>query len=249
MTATRASTRVSVLAACLVLWSTLLVQSALAQDEHAKGGATASSIHFELPAQPLADALAAFGHMTDLSVLSGSNLIAGRTSAPLSGDYAPREALLRLLAGTGLQVKFTGSDWAVIVPSAPASLPQPPVAASTDSGDPPIAGAVVRGNDYRSYAAMVQGRLADVLCRTPQTRPGSYRLAVQLRIDDTGTVIASQLLDSTGLSSRDAAIEREIRGMVLDSAPPAALKQPVTILLRPLSDGMVSICPPTGEQG
>jgi hypothetical protein len=249
MTATRASTRVSALAACLVFLSALLVQSALAQDEHGAPDAAAASLHFELPAQPLADALATFGHVTDLSVLSGSNLIAGRTSAPLSGDYVPREALLRLLAGTGLEAKFTGSDWAVIVPSTPVSSPQPPVAASPGGADPPIAGAVVGGDDYRSYAAMIQARLAEVLCRTPQTRPGAYRLAVQLRIDDTGTVVASRLLDSTGLSSRDAAIEHEIHGMVLDSAPPAALKQPVTILLRPLGDGMVGICPPTGDEG
>jgi hypothetical protein len=189
--------------------------------------------------------------MTDLSVLSGSNLIAGRMSAPLSGDYAPREALLRLLEGTGLQAKFTGADWAVIVAStdAPSPQPQPPVVAAGASTDPPIAGAFAGGDDYRPYAAMIQQRLAEVLCATPQTRPGSYRLAVQLRIDDTGTVIASQLLDSTGLASRDAAIEREIRGMVLDSAPPASLRQPVTILLRPLADGMAGICPPTGVQG
>jgi hypothetical protein len=137
----------------------------------------------------------------------------------------------------------------VIVPGAPVSSPPPAVAASTDSADPPIAGAVVGGDDYRSYAAMIQARLAEVLCRTPLTRPGAYRLAVQLRIDETGTVVASRLLDSTGLSSRDAAIEDEIRGMVLDSAPPAALKQPVTILLRPLGAGMIGICSSSDGEG
>lgn len=215
-----------------------MVQGALAQNVSSNNGASASAVHFELPAEPLADAIAAYGRMTGLSVLVGTKLLEGRVSAAVSGDYSPREALQRVLAGTGLQASFTSADAAVLVP-APQSSP-PPLPDSNSA--PPIAGAQMGGADYRAYAAMIQTRLADVLCRSPQTRPGSYRLLVQLRIDGAGAIVASQLVESTGIPARDVAIESEIRSVTLDSPPPAGLRQPVTVLFRPQDDRVNTDC-------
>ncbi|HEY1611567.1 MAG TPA: STN domain-containing protein [Paraburkholderia sp.] len=173
--------------------------------------------------------------MTDLSVLVGSKLLDGRVSAPVDGDYSPRDALQRLLDGTGLQASFVSENSVVLMP-APASAqasPEPePVPPDPDSA-PPVAGAMAGGNDYLSYAAMIQARLAEALCQSAQTRPGTYRLLVQFHIDASGAIVSPQLLESTGLPARDAAISQSIGGVVLDSAPPAALQQPVTILFRP----------------
>jgi hypothetical protein len=215
-----------------------MVQGALAQNVSLNNGASASAVHFELPAEPLADAIAAYGRMTGLSVLVGTKLLEGRVSAAMSGDYSPREALQRLLAGTGLQASFTSVDAAVLVPAPQSSPPVPPDSNSA----PPIAGTQMDGADYRAYAAMIQTRLADALCRFPQTRPGSYRLLVQLRIDGAGAIVASQLVESTGIPARDSAIEREIRSVTLDSPPPAGLQQPVTILFRQQEDRVNTDC-------
>ena len=105
------------------------------------------------------------------------------------------------------------------------------------------------GRDNRAYAAMIQARLAEVLCASPQTRPGSFRLVVQLRIDGSGAVSASRVVGSTGTPERDAAIVHAIRTLVFDSAPPAALEQPVTILFRSSNDGTSGDCLPTDERG
>lgn len=211
-------------------------------------GAPSGTRHFELPAQGLAEALKAFGSTTSLSVLVQSSLLERRTSAPVAGDYSPREALQRLLVGSGLEAHFTSADEAIIlmVPqqSQQPGVPTPPAAIAASSID-----GVMLSGDYRAYAAMVQTRLTEALCDSPQTRPGSYRLVAQLRIDDTGAVIASRVVGSTGRASRDAAIERAMQTLVFDSAPPAALPEPVTILLRLHGDGVDTDCAPLDERG
>ncbi|MBN3821716.1 secretin and TonB N terminus short domain protein, partial [Paraburkholderia sp. Se-20369] len=41
---------------------------------------------------------------------------------------------------------------------------------------------------------------------------------------------------------------RALRALKLDAAPPAALPQPVTILLRPVGNGVHFRCPQTAER-
>ncbi len=207
----------------------------------------AGAIHFDLPARPLADVLQTFGRMTELVVIAPSPLLDGRTSAPLSGDYPPREALQRVLAGTGLEANFTGVDEALIVPQT--AVPQPSVTASAAVVPSPVIDGVASNSEYRAYAAMVQARLTEALCESPRTRPGNYRLVAQLRIDDQGVVIASDVVASTGVAARDAAIEHMMRSLELDSAPPAGLPEPVTILLRPLSGDVHILCPQPDGRG
>ncbi|GAB2916024.1 TonB-dependent outer membrane receptor VreA [Paraburkholderia jirisanensis] len=253
MTGRRPSTHILALAAYIMLFA-LVIRSSQAQDTGRANRTASGAIHFALPAQPLAAALQALGSMTDLSVLAGSNVLDGRVSAPLDGDFSPREALQRLLDGTGLQASFISENSAVLLPAAtpPAAAPAPVTAPEGTGLDaaPPIAGAVVAGNDYQSYAAMIQVRLAEALCRSAQTRPGSYRLLLQFHIDARGAVVAPQLLESTGTAARDAAISGALRGLVLDAAPPPALQQPVTILLRPQQDSAAAECSqPDGRGG
>jgi hypothetical protein len=69
MTGKRASTSVLSLAACFMLWSALMVQSARAQDAGRTDSASSGAIRFDLPAQPLAQALQAYGRVAELSVM------------------------------------------------------------------------------------------------------------------------------------------------------------------------------------
>jgi TonB family protein len=208
-------------------------------------GPQPAAIHFDVPAQPLAAALQAYGHAAKLSVLIDSSLLAARTSASVAGDYSPHEALERLLEDTGLQVTFTSANAAIIVAS-PASMHPP--AAEVPSGL--IAASAIDGLDGdASYAAHVQSRLDEALCGSPLTRPGHYRVVVQLRIGESGSVVASKVIDSTGDTERDEAIARAARDLSLDAGPPATLQQPVTILLRPLGNGVMPDCPPLDGRG
>lgn len=207
-------------------------------------GPQADVVHFDVPAKPLAAALQAYGQAAKLSVLIDSSLLAARTSAAVEGDYPPRDALQRLLDGTGLQVTFTSANAAIIVALAQAM--QPPATVPTGV----IAASAIDGLDGdASYAAQVQTRLNQALCSSPLTRPGSYRVVVQLRIDESGSVLASKVIDSTGDTGREEAIARAARDLSLDSGPPATLQQPVTILLRPLGNGVMPDCPPLDGRG
>jgi len=204
----------------------------------------ADTIHIELPAQPLAEALQDYSRVSGLLVMADATLLRTRISAPVSGDYSPQDALQRLLVGTGLDARFTSENSAVILPLPPSpqiSIPAPSelIAASMIDG----------GGDAASYALVVQARLTEALCASPQTRPGHYRLAVQMRIDGSGSVTASQLLSSTGDTARDAAIAQTVHDLVLDYGPPATLPQPVTILLRPQENGVASGCAPFDQRG
>ncbi|NZA27169.1 TonB-dependent receptor [Luteimonas sp. SJ-92] len=56
---------------------------------------------FDIPAQPLGDALQAFARASRQQVSFDGAALAGKTSSGLSGDYLPEEALRRLLEGSG----------------------------------------------------------------------------------------------------------------------------------------------------
>ncbi len=62
---------------------------------------------FHIAAQPLLEALKAFGRQTQAQVLFDDGLVEGRQGAAVSGNLSAREALARLLAGTGLAAVST----------------------------------------------------------------------------------------------------------------------------------------------
>jgi hypothetical protein len=247
MTGIRASAGAGALAACLVLGSASLISSARAQDAGIRpdSGAQTGVIHFELPAQPLAQALQAYSRIADVAVVALNRQLEGHLSTALSGDYARREALSRLLADTGFEADFTAEDAAIIVPSSTSpqrSSSLPPTLGAAPPGIDGIGGSSDDRGDFRAYAALVQTRLTEALCESPQTRPGSYRLVVQLRIGETGSVVASKVVGTTGQPARDAAIERAMRTLAFDAAPPAGLPEPVTILMHPDGNGVHTNC-------
>ncbi|MFZ5781179.1 MAG: TonB-dependent siderophore receptor [Pseudomonadota bacterium] len=64
---------------------------------------------FDIPAQPLTEALVQFGQQSGLQVAADGSLAASTRSAAVRGSFTPSEALTRLLAGTGLTFQFTGA--------------------------------------------------------------------------------------------------------------------------------------------
>ncbi|RQS65134.1 secretin and TonB N terminus short domain protein [Burkholderia sp. Bp8963] len=210
------------------------------------GGDGGGPVDFDIPVLPLAAALKLFSQRSNLSVMAQSSLLDQHTSTAVHGVYTPRDALQRLLGNTGLEARFPSSSAAAIVPSP--AVPSPSSGAIT--ADSPLSFEIAEsaidgihrgGADYGPYVASMQAALIGALCRSPRTRPGAYRLAVQLRIGPAGDVSAFRTAGSTGDATRDAAIGRAIRSLALD-APPPGMPQPVTILLRPAQGGVVPGC-------
>lgn len=75
---------------------------------------------FDIPAQPLAQALTAFGQQAGLQIAVNAAAVSGKTSSALSGAMTAEQALQRLLAGTGVSYRFTSPN-AVTVSGGPDS--------------------------------------------------------------------------------------------------------------------------------
>lgn len=75
----------------------------------AQGTAPAEAQSFDIPAQPLTDALIQFGRQSGLQASTDPGLARTLRSAPVAGEMTWRQALSALLAGTGLTYSVTGS--------------------------------------------------------------------------------------------------------------------------------------------
>lgn len=81
--------------------STLAAGVLLACAAHAQ----TASVRFDQAAEPLDRALNEAARRAGVQVFFASNITAGRRAPALRGDYTPREALERLLAGSGLRLQ------------------------------------------------------------------------------------------------------------------------------------------------
>jgi outer membrane receptor protein involved in Fe transport len=73
-------------------------------------------VHFDLPAQPLAQSLNAIGTATNTNVGFSASQVAGLLAPPLKADLTVDGALMRVLAGTGLRSQHLNDRAIVIAP-------------------------------------------------------------------------------------------------------------------------------------
>ena len=103
----------------------------------APASAAAERRSFDLPAGPATLALKLFSEQSGRTLLADGDLIAGVTTVAVKGDFTPREALDRLLAGTGLVAAVDGPTGAFALkrenpaPNASRATPAPAVAPAT----------------------------------------------------------------------------------------------------------------------
>lgn len=190
----------------------------------AANGATDAPRHFDIPAQPLPQALQLYGETTGVAVLIDAHLLGGLRSTPVKGTHEPLPALHLLLAGTGLAPRFVDDAAFTLVP-ADAAVPSPAATAQPSTatgGVPPRA------------ARVIQRSLEQALCAARGTRPGDYRIALQLWWDRNNRIERAEVLEGSGDTTRDTAILDRVRGLALPGLP-SALPQPVTLLLLPRS--------------
>ncbi|WP_197488079.1 STN domain-containing protein [Bordetella ansorpii] len=198
---------------------------------------------FDIPAQGLGSALERYSRQTGIAVLVDERYAAHPASA-VRGRYDARQALQRLLAGTALTARYAAYAHSIVVHGpAPAAarasvLPAP---ALVPVGS--IPGVAQGGDRTREYVGRIQQALSRALCGSPASRPGGYRLALQLRLDADGAVQRMRLLDTTGNPARDAAVSAVVRRLHVGWPPPAAMPQPVSILLLPAGPHDEPACP------
>jgi hypothetical protein len=191
--------------------------SAVAQDA-AREGSARPAITFDIPTQPLSDALYTYSSTTGIEILVPGDMLARRRSSAVAGVLTPEDALRALLSGTGLVPRYTGPGAFTLAFAVP---------------DPSVAARIPR---YPHYSAALQAAVTDVLCQLRETRPGGYRAAARLWVGPAGQVTRVGFLGTTGDADRDAALTGLLERVAIGEPPPANLPQPTIVVILPRQD-------------
>jgi len=208
--------RILICCACLLL----PIAPAASQDLRAAAEQAAPrTIVYDIPSQELAKALNNYAAASGIQVLYETSLTTGRRSATVKGSFSPEAALQALLAGSGLIGRRTDFDAFTITPVSPDNA-----AATPTQVQPPA-----------RFLAALQAGMLDALCRTDETRPGTYQIAVQIWINSDSNIERAVLLATTGDVHRDQALSRALRNVAIGMPPPPGMAQPVTLTIQPRS--------------
>lgn len=187
-------------------------------------GAQEAKIVFDIPAQPLDQALYAFGTTSGFQVFYETALTAGRRSTEVKGPFDRKAALTVLLLGTNLAARAIARNTITIT--------------ARDAVSSELLRAKRASLSY--YGAMQLGVLR-ALCRDPRTRPGHYRAVIQFWIDAQGHIAQLRLIGQSGDTELDSAIAQSIRAIAFQ-LPLPDIPQPVTLLIGPNSSAQLDSC-------
>jgi hypothetical protein len=190
---------------------------------------------FDIAPQSLKTALRAYGETTGQAVLVDDTLTAGRQSPGVQGEFDKVEALHRLLAGTGLVASYSSDQAFTLKLAEHVESGQPESGESSQSS----AGGGIEVVT-QSYAGTIQRSVESALCRFDQTRPGTYRLALQMWIAPSGKIEQTHVLSNDD-DARAAAVSKALSHVVLDPPPPS-MPQPLTLLLLPRNSANAVHC-------
>jgi len=171
------------------LVATLLATTSFGGQAQAQTVQTADTRNFSIPANTLHAALEQFSRQSGVDLVYSPEQIASRPTPAVAGDLSPSAALDRLLTGSGLRYRFTGSNTVVIVPELRQASyqdgppgggqPSPQLRAPADTDDELIVTAERRAanvqrvpitiSTFNSEALEAQGidNTADLQLRTP----------------------------------------------------------------------------------
>ena len=159
------------------------------------GQIAGAPLQMSIAAQPLAHALNEWARQTRIQLVVRQASVEGRNAAALSGRLSPRQALERLLAGSGLVGHFDGNLVTIkpaVADSGPgATLASVTVTAMAQPGD------ATEGTGSYTTRAVTIGKSAQALKDIPQ----SVSVITSQRIEDQGDmVLQDALANVTGIT-------------------------------------------------
>ncbi|UGV26625.1 hypothetical protein E0H22_13570 [Rhodopseudomonas boonkerdii] len=169
--------------------------------------------HFDLPAQPIEEALYRLSATAGVQIFADGKVLAGRKAPAVYGDYTVDEALEHLLSESGLVARAVGTG-----------------AIAVTLGLSGAEGEMVR----RNYSTALQHAVLAALCRDGAASLGEYRLAFRIWLSSDGRADRVDLLSSTGDQDRDRLVGRILRSVTVER-PPKSLPQPVIMVILPKS--------------
>jgi len=174
-------------------------------------------IAYDIPAQPLDEALDAFSGTSGIQVFYENSLTEGRRAAEVKGKFDAATALGLLLFESGLTARIIATNTI--------SIAKPQAAEAPGTAERQAKRA------YVPYYGLMQTGIMKALCANAATRPGDYHVALQYSLNPLGRVERLKLIRSSGNSKRDAAIIGTLQNIML--LPPGGMPQPVTIAIEP----------------
>ncbi|WP_254798608.1 TonB family protein [Sphingobium sp. AS12] len=148
----------------------------------------------------------------------------------VSGTYTPRDALRRLLSGTGLIVRYSRADAATI--TRPGAIEQSRLV--------PLGRVIVRERvaptrflsvERMAYYTQLESELQAHLVSSERTGRLAFNVVVQLQVSDDGRLSDVGIRRSSGNRSTDALVTEAILQAIV-SPPPHGLEQPLAVALR-----------------
>jgi hypothetical protein len=194
-------------------------------------------LKFDIPAQPLIEALQAYSMQGGVQVMFETASAVGYRSGRVEGEFTPEVALRMLLADTDLKIRYSHTS---AVTLAPASAPDPdaPPVHPLASADMALDTLQVSGAGERTdrsllgeYIGAVQTDIQRALKKVSRTRRGDYKVAIRLWVDPSRIVQRAELDGSTGDRERDSSIAEALRGLLLSQQAPANTPQPIRFLI------------------
>lgn len=159
--------------------------SPYAQTTDARPGAT---VQFNIAAKPLAEALSDWALQTRTQLIMQPELVRGKTAPAINAKLAPRDALNRLLIGSGLAARMEGEAVVIVDASAAAPVSTLPTVTATASADP---GVTENTGSYTTGSTSTATKLNLSLRETPQT----ISVITRQRIEDQGINTMTEVLN------------------------------------------------------
>jgi hypothetical protein len=192
-------------------------------------------ITFNIPAQPLSNALHTYSRRVGVQVLYDTRSAAGHQSVAVQGPLTPEEALRRLLGNTDLQVRHVGADAITLVAPIPVEQDVPPVeplsGADLSLGELRVRAALQTSDleRFADYSDAVRTEIQRALQQNPHSATGNYRAVLDLWIDSTRRIRKAALLRPTGDELRDLAITTTLQGLTISRPTPAGAPLPIRV--------------------
>lgn len=200
--------------------------TALAQTAGAdqRGSPDTGALYFDIPGQPLADALEQYGAVTGFGLFYDGVLAADHRSTPIKGVFSPMLGLEALLRGTGYVPRRTGLGAVSILP----------LRHSMAASDPGL-------QRFGAFFALLQKRVSHTLCSREVTEPVGAPIIFRLWLASSGVIVRAEIVGSGGDHAHNLALAGSIRGMEV-APPPLGLRQPVMMAILPALPGEASRC-------
>lgn len=171
---------------------------------------------------PLADALRRFARETGYDVVFPEHLVEGRRSAPVRAPRGHHDALLQMLAGSGLVPRFTRRDAFVLEAIVPVEAPDLSLERIDVLTTPEH-----RAAEYRWYGDKLVEASLRILRRSRELGFRTYDFTLYVWLSGDGRIVD---LDGYGSAKNQEALglaKDVLRGALVGTTPPARMPQPV----------------------